>query len=73
VVLLSALAELAERRGPALAADVASSAPSHWERGRGVNQAQAGLISKILARRLGLPGKASATDEGAAGAEQAGP
>ena len=52
------LAEMADREEDRLAADVVVPVPLHRDRERQRGYNQAGLISKPLARRLGLPHKA---------------
>jgi len=52
------LAEVAKREGSALAADIVVPVPLHRDRERQRGYNQAGLISKPLARKLGLPHKA---------------
>lgn len=52
------LAEVVMRAGEAMAADVVVPVPLHRERERQRGYNQAGLISKPLARKLGLPHKA---------------
>ncbi|MGC1482441.1 MAG: ComF family protein [Candidatus Acidiferrum sp.] len=52
------LAEIAKREGETLAADIVVPVPLHRDRERERGYNQAGLISKPLALRLGLPHKA---------------
>lgn len=52
------LAEMARREGETLVADVVVPVPLHRDRERERGYNQAGLISKPLARKLGLPHKA---------------
>jgi ComF family protein len=52
------LAEIARREGPAMAADVVVPVPLHKVRQKERGYNQAALISKPLARKLGLPHKA---------------
>ena len=66
------LAEMVEREGEALAADVVVPVPLHRDRERQRGYNQAGLISKPLARKLGLPHKAVLADADKAAAGQAG-